>query len=159
MNRQPYCQSKFYKFVLIVFLSVIVYACHSSPTESVSLCELTNPPSAAFSFVPPIGSFDRVSGVVFFQKVPCDTTNFRIALYVSFDGVGGICKPTQASPLTEIARNGTWEANYATGGIDDQAPWIIALLVTKDFTGNCFTGSIPKVDGIKVLARISSQRV
>ena len=147
-----------HEHIAMILLLAIVSACSSSPTEPPPKCELVNPPSLDFSFVPPIGSNDQVKGVVFFQKTPCDTQNFRIALYVSFNGVGGICKSFENAPLTTITQKGTWENYYDTGGVDEQAPWIIALLVTKDFTDNCFTNSIPQVDGVKVLARVNRHR-
>jgi hypothetical protein len=140
-------------------LSVLLCACdYFSPTESPPRCIASATPTIAFTSVPPIGSSDRVKGTAVFQNTPCDARDYRVALYVSFNGIGGICKPFQSSPLTEISDKGNWEASYNTGGVDEQAPWIFALLVTKEFMSPCFTESIPQVDGVTVLARVSQHR-
>lgn len=145
--------------LVLVCVPVLIYACdYLSPTESPPRCDASTTPTIDLRFVPPIGSLDRVRGSATFRNTPCEASDYRVALYVSFDGIGGICKPFAGSPLTEIRDNGTWDASYATGGVDEQAPWIIALLVTRDFVSPCFTASVPQVDGVKVLARVSHHR-
>jgi len=144
--------------VLIGLVALTACDRFRSPTEPRSRCVLSTTPMIAFTSMPALGSSDHVKGTVAFENSPCDTQDYRVALYVSFDGVGGICKPYESQPLTMIRESGRWESAYDTGGIDEKAPWIVALLVTKDFTSPCFTGSIPQVDGVKVLARISQHR-
>ena len=158
--RFGYCKAGSLAAFVLGFIALLS-ACdkfHTSPTEPRAQCVLPAPPAMVFTSVPAIGSSDHVKGTVTFQNSPCDAQNYRVALYVSFDGVGGICKPYESTPLTMIDEKGRWESAYDTGGVDDQAPWIFALLVTKDFTDSCFTSSIPQVDGVKVLARISQNR-
>ena len=143
----------------VLFLPVVLCTCdYISPTEPRVRCVTPATPRISFTSVPRIGSSDVVKGTVDFQNTPCDAQDYRVALYVSFDGVGGICKPYETDPLTPISKDGYWEASYDTGGIDEQAPWIFALLVKREFVSSCFTSSIPEVDGATVLARVSRHR-
>ena len=130
-----------------------------SPTQPLALCQLPRPPAISFTFVPAVGSFEDVRGLVALANSPCDARELRVAMYIHVPGFRPeeyFCKPTQAMPHTTIEDDGRWVADYTTGGRDEEATEIVAFLVASDFNGNCFR--IPGTNDEGVFAAISVQR-
>lgn len=150
--------------LILLFTLFAVLGCdenRESPTAPLPPCLLVDPPGIAFTSIPPAGSSERVSGRVDFLNPACETANYRVALYIlvpRFSATTFICKPFQNSPLTTIDPEGSWSAQYATGGLDTSATQFHAFLVTSDFSGPCFTKTLPTVDDLTVLAAISVNR-
>jgi hypothetical protein len=136
--------------------------CHGNgPTAPLPLCQVTTPPGISFSFVPPVGSSAAVTGNVAFVSAPCAADDFRVALFIlvpGFSPTSYICKPTEAQPLTSIAKDGSWSAQYVSGGLDAEATQFRAFLVTPGFTWPCFTATLPSVNGTSVLAVARASR-
>lgn len=82
------------------------------------------------------GSFDnlagRVSGV---EPVMC-----HVAVHIFVPPYGWYTKPTCAQPLTVIQQDGSWVADITTGGIDELATRVAALLVPTNFSADCVFG-------------------
>lgn len=131
-----------------------------TPPTPPPLCLLSNTPKIAFDFIPPRRSEEPIRGSVSFTVTPCDSTRFRVALYIHVPGYSPryICKPFQAAPLTPINANGLWQARYATGGRDLAATKFWAFLVSSDFQGQCFINRLPQVNGRTVFAEVSASR-
>lgn len=129
-------------------------------TDTLTLCQLPTNPNISFTFVPPIGSFQNVKGLVSFTNTPCDTQEFRVAMYIHVPTFQPdfICKPTQANPLTSLNQDGSWEADYTTGGVDETATQIVSFLVKSDFQGQCFTDNLPTIEGKTVLTSVTVNR-
>lgn len=149
--------------VVLLAGHVLVFGCDggSSTTEPMPPCQLPSTPNITFTFVPPIGSFENVRGLVAFSNPSCDAGRFRVALYIHVPGFmrsDFICKPTDVGPLTMIEPDGTWETDYTTGGNDSLATQITAFLVTANFSGPCFTDTLPTVNGETVLASVTANR-
>lgn len=119
---------------------------------------LVEPYSIQFTFVPPIGSSEKVRGQVSFQNAPCETQAYGVALFIHVPGWAWICKPTEAAPLTAIQPDGSWETMYATGGSDATATELVVFLVTSSYSWPCFADDLPAVDGTTVLASASASR-
>ena len=84
--------------------------------------------SIQFTFVPPVGSSDKVTGIV--QNI--DKTTNRIALAINVFG-SWWTKPSWDAPLSQIASDGTFSISYNTGGQDGCAQQIAAFVVPKDY--------------------------
>lgn len=103
---------------------------------------LSDSPSISFTNVPPIKSFDfvsgRVSGVSF--------TKNAVALYIYVPGYGWVNKPYMADPLTSINSDGTWICDYRTASGDENATKFIVFLVPEGYNVPLLNGddSIPK---------------
>jgi hypothetical protein len=124
-------------------------------------CRTTTPPAISFSFVPPLLSPAAVQGNVAFTANPCIASDYSVALFIHVPGFTGgnyICKPYENAPLTAISNDGSWTAEYATGGMDVNATEIWAFLVKPGFTWPCFTDTLPAVDGSSVFAVESVSR-
>jgi hypothetical protein len=63
-----------------------------------------------------------------------DASFFHVAPYIYIDGVGWWTKPTVESPVVEIAAEGTFVADVASGGIDNRATIFCAALIPADST-------------------------
>lgn len=87
--------------------------------------------SFQFTSVPPIGSDENVKGKT------CGVVNldYNIVLYIKVGGTWWI-KPYSNSPYTAIAPDGSWEIDYTTGGIDEQATVLRAYLLPKGVIAN-----------------------
>jgi hypothetical protein len=100
-------------------------------------------------------------GNVSFTTTPCSADNYRVALFIlvpPFSPTTYICKPTQTQPLTTIGNDGSWSAQYVSGGLDSEATQFRAFLVTPGFTWPCFTPTLPSVNGTSVLAVAKASR-
>lgn len=78
--------------------------------------------------VPQKGTFDDLRGQVRGVK----TSDYRVAVFI--DVGGWWTKPTFASPLTTIQRDGTWTCDITTGGVDEQATRIAAYVVPSGYS-------------------------
>jgi hypothetical protein len=146
---------------LLSLLLVASLGCSgSSPTAPHPACQTIATPAIFISEVPPVGSTDDVKGSVAFVSTPCTADSLRVALYIHVPGFSPnfVCKPLAAQPLTSIADDGSWAAQYATGGIDTQATEFHAFLVKPSFSWPCFTDSLPPMNGSLVLAAATAFR-
>lgn len=93
-----------------------------APTATTGISE----PKIEFTYVPPIGSADYLSGVV----TGINPDDYAVAVYIRVAG-GWWTKPYFDSPKTEISSDGTWSCPYVTGGNDANADTIRAYLIPK----------------------------
>jgi len=82
-----------------------------------------------FTFVPPYGSSDDLTGRV----AGVTHSDYRVAVYIRV-GNGWWTKPTFESSLTPIQPNLIWVCDITTGGYDPLASEIAAFLVPSDYT-------------------------
>jgi len=94
-------------------------------------------PSVLITNLPAYGSFDQLSGIVL-EAVPA---SYRIAVFIYVPGYGWVSKPTCAEPLTIIQADGSWTANITTGGSDQLAKRLAALLVSTNYAEPCVDGA------------------
>ena len=85
-------------------------------------------PSVLITNLPAYGSFDQLGGIVL-EAVPA---SYRIAVFIYVPGYGWVSKPTCAEPLTIIQADGSWAADITTGGSDQLATRVAALLVSTN---------------------------
>jgi len=130
------------------------------PTAPAPICQTAATPAIFIDQVPNVGSTGEVKGSVAFVSTPCSANGFMVALYIHIPGFSPnfVCKPFAAQPLTTIGDDGSWAAQYATGGMDTQATEFHAFLVKPSFSWPCFTGSLPAVNGTVVLAAATAYR-
>lgn len=111
--------------LLLPFALGVSLGCHGNgPTAPPPLCQVTTPSVISFTSVPPVGSSAAVMGNVSFTTTPCSADNYRVALFIlvpPFSPTTYICKPTQTQPLTTIGNDGSWSAQYVSGGLDSEA--------------------------------------
>jgi hypothetical protein len=93
-------------------------------------------PSILITNVPPFGSFENLAGTVS-NAVPAD---FRVAVFIYVPGAGWFTKPYCAQPLTVIQPNASWTTDVTTGGSDERATKIAALLVGTNYNEPCVLG-------------------
>ncbi|MCA9922508.1 MAG: hypothetical protein KC421_09055, partial [Anaerolineales bacterium] len=114
----------------ILFISLfpaISKGTHSS--QSLPTADTDCTPAITIDVVPEMGSFDNLEGTV-----SCaDPATHHVAVYI-FTANGWWSKPTFANPLTLIQPDGSWNANYTTGGTDHLATMLIAFLVPDSYT-------------------------
>jgi len=94
-------------------------------------------PSVLITNLPAYGSFDQLSGIVL-EAVPA---SYRIAVFIYVPGYGWVSKPTCAEPLTIIQADGSWTADITTGGSDQLATRLAALLVSTNYAEPCVDGA------------------
>lgn len=119
-----------------------------------SLIEITN--------VPPFGSFSDLGGDVLLTNA----ATYRVAVFIYIPGAGWWSKPFCDPQLTVIQPNGSWTADITTGGSDQKATRITALLVSSNYNEHCVTGaaSLPTnvtaqaIDSVTVFRRDPSVR-
>jgi hypothetical protein len=92
-------------------------------------------PSLRVTSSPPRGSFGNLRGMV--EHV--NPVEYQVAVFIYVAG-GWWSKPTWTHPAVPVGADGTWEADITTGGIDEQATIIVAVLVPADYV-------IPRVGG------------
>lgn len=100
-----------------------VYTSHE--TELPLTCGASTP-SIEFMFVPEIGSEENVTGKA------CGVVNleYNVVLFIKVGETWWV-KPYQNKPYTAIAPDGSWEVDYTTGGIDEEATIMRAYLLPK----------------------------
>jgi hypothetical protein len=88
-------------------------------------------PSIVFTYVPPIGSFENVKGKV----CGVNYQDHRVVLLI-YAWHSWWVKPYSSDPTTDIASDGTWTTDYTTGGVDETATIIKAILVPANVDFN-----------------------
>lgn len=68
----------------------------------------------------------RVTGV--------EPTEFRVAIYIGFNGTWWWTKPLFSTPTVTIGSDGTWSAPIVTGGIDHRSTDIVALCLPVGYS-------------------------
>ena len=107
------------------------------------------------TYVPPYGSLERLEG-----RVRCVVpSDFRVAVFIKVRG-GWWTKPYSAQPLTPINADGTWECVITTGGVDEEATEIAALLVPNGYSPLLMSGqsSLPAELAEKAVTEATAQR-
>ena len=94
-------------------------------------------PSIAFTYVPPIGSTENLTGQVL-HVLPAD---HAVVTYI-YVGGGWWIKPYASTPLVSIAYDGTFIVDITTGGIDEEATRIHSFLVRKDYSPPILSGAL-----------------
>lgn len=111
------------------------------------------PPALDFTYVPPIGSYNALQGIVTGGLNPKD---LAVAVYIKVYG-GWWTKPYWDSPLTTVNADGTWTCSIVTGGYDEQATEILAFLVKNGASVPSASGggepSIPDAYAVKRVTR------
>ncbi len=93
-------------------------------------------PSILLTNVPAFGTSTDLSGVV--SGVNPGTCGVVVFIYIP--SAGWWSKPFCDPQLTTINANGSWTADITTGGVDDQATKITALLVSTNYNQPCVQG-------------------
>jgi len=93
-------------------------------------------PSILITNLPNYGSLSNLSGVVW----GAEPATARVAVFIYVPGAGWWSKPTCAQPLTPIQTNGSWTADITTGGTDELATRVAALLVGTNYDEPCVQG-------------------
>ncbi len=91
------------------------------------------PPAVFFTYVPPYGSDDNVTGRV----TDVDPSKYKLAILAN--NYGWWNEPSADSPLTTINSDGSWECDISSGG-GDNATEIDAFLVPAEFNMPIVTG-------------------
>jgi len=94
-------------------------------------------PGIIITNLPPYDSTNNLGGVVL-NALPAA---FRVAVFIDVPGYGWVTKPTCAQSLTPIQSDGSWTADITTGGSDQLATRIAALLVSTNYNQPCVLGS------------------
>jgi hypothetical protein len=112
-------------------------------------------PTIEFTSVPPYGSFVNLKGVVHHA----DPASVRVAVYIRVHG-GWWNKPYWDAPATELASDGAFSVNIATGGNDEEATEIAAFLLPAELYPPGMRGDIelPEELSQKALAHASVTR-
>jgi hypothetical protein len=92
-------------------------------------------PMLRFTYVPPVGSTDRLMG----QVCGVDPAEYRIAVYIRV-GAGWWTKPYWNAALTVINDDGSWSCTIVTGGADSTANRIAAFVVKADYDPPSMSG-------------------
>lgn len=104
-------------------------ACFAGDTAAIAQRASGSEPSIEFTYVPPFGSSNdltgRVANVVF--------ADYRVAAHIFVGGAGWWTKPTFEQPLTPIGNDGVWQCDITTGGADPCATMIAAFLVAAGY--------------------------
>ena len=94
-------------------------------------------PAVIITNLPAYGSFNTLSGVV----SGAGGSSNAVAVFIYVPGYGWVTKPTCAQPLTPIQADGSWVANITTGGSDQLATRVAALLVNTNYNQPCVAGA------------------
>ncbi len=112
---------------LVVF-SVGLYGLGLWEAEAAPAIEITN--------VPPFGSFANLGGRV----LDASPVTNRVAVFIYVPGAGWYSKPYCDPQLTVIQPDSSWTADITTGGSDQNATRITALLVSSNYNQPCVQG-------------------
>lgn len=93
-------------------------------------------PAIELTAVPAFGTFDGLQGRVRYV----DPEFYRVSVFIFLPSVGWLSKPACAQTLTPIDSAGNWTTDITTGGGDEQATLIRALLVRQTSDFHCVTG-------------------
>jgi len=114
-------------------------------------------PSLEITNTPAFGSFENLGGHV----LGADPSSHRVAVFIYVPSAGWWSKPYCDSPLTLIQPDGSWTADITTGGADEFATKIAALLVGTNYAEPCVTGSavLPTNVTAQAIASATVERV
>jgi len=93
-------------------------------------------PSIEITNLPPYRSFADLRGSV----SGVEPGECRVAVFIYVPPYGWYTKPTCAQPLTVIQSDGSWTTDITTGGVDELATRVAALLVRTNFDADCVLG-------------------
>jgi hypothetical protein len=95
-------------------------------------------PQILLTNVPAYGSFSNLGGLV----VGASPSSNAIALFIYVPGYGWVNKPTCSPVLVPFQADGSWSTSITTGGSDQNATRIAALLVNTNYiTNQCVQGA------------------
>jgi hypothetical protein len=116
------------KLRALTFWAVLAASC---------VCASAAAPGIIITNLPAYGSTNDLGGVI----VNASPTACSVAVFIYVPGYGWVTKPTCAQPLTPIQPNGSWSTDITTGGSDQLATRIAALLVSTNYSQSCLLGS------------------
>ena len=90
-----------------------------------------------FTNIPAYGTAGALSGVV----QGADPSRTAVTVFIYVPGYGWVSKPTCAQQLTTIHPDGSWSAAVVTGGSDQLATRMAALLVSTNYNATCVQGA------------------
>jgi hypothetical protein len=99
-------------------------------------CSARATPSIEITNVPPFGSFANLTGRV----LDVSPAAYRVAVFIYVPSAGWWSKPYCDPQLTAIQPDGSWTADITTGGADETATQITALLVGTNYSEPCVMG-------------------
>jgi hypothetical protein len=137
-------QLKFIRSLLTLSLSAVAF-CGAGATPSI---EITN--------VPPFGSFANLGGRV----TGASSAAYRVAVFIYVPSAGWWSKPYCDPQLTVIQPDGSWTTDMTTGGADEFATRITALLVGTNYAEPCVMGppSLPNNVTAQAVATATVER-
>ena len=114
-------------------------------------------PAIVLTNVPAFGSFGDLSGVV----VDAAPAAHRVAVFIYVPSAGWWSKPYCDPQLTVIRPDGSWTADITTGGADEFATKITALLVGTNYAEPCVMGppALPASVTAQAVAAATVERV
>lgn len=97
-------------------------------------------PVIALTHVPAYGVSGRIEGVVFYEdNSSFSPADYRIAVFLQIaDGQEYWVKPTDQHPYTDLGPDGSFSAQFITGGQDDIAKILHILLIPSNYTPRSF---------------------
>lgn len=112
-------------------------------------------PGIKLTSVPAYGTFHHLSGIV----IDAPPSAFRVIVCIKVAGCWWV-KPFRDAPLTPIRADGTFTAEVVTGGNDDKATELCALLVPADYWPPDVAGSrtLPEALVVSSVARATVER-
>jgi hypothetical protein len=94
-------------------------------------------PTVIITNLPVYASSDNLGGIV----LNASPAACSVAVFIYVPGYGWVTKPTCALPLTPIQPDGSWSARIVTGGSDQLATRVAALLVSTNYSQPCVQGT------------------
>ena len=101
------------------------------------VCASAAAPTVIITNLPAYGTTSNLGGVI----VNASPAACSVAVFIYVPGYGWVTKPTCAQPLTPIQPDGSWSAGIITGGSDQFATRIAALLVSTNYSQPCVLGA------------------
>ena len=132
------------------------YGLWAGPACLLAYGPLLAQPTIQITNFPPFGSSQDLGGYV----ANSNPASNRVAVFIFVPGAGWFSKPGCAQPLTTIQPNGSWTADITTGGSDQLATKIAALLVSTNYSGPCLQGltTLPTNVTAQALASVTVER-
>ena len=93
-------------------------------------------PQILLTNVPAFGTSTDLSGFV----TGVSPSTYGVVMFIYIPNAGWWTKPFCSPQLTTIRPDGSWTADITTGGVDDQATKITALLVATNYNQPCVQG-------------------
>jgi hypothetical protein len=120
-------------------------------------CAAWASPAIVMTNVPAFGTFGNLSGVV----ADAAPATHRVAVFIYVPSAGWWSKPYCDAQLTVIQPDGSWTADITTGGVDEFATKITALLVGTNYSEPCVMGppALPANVTTQALASATVERV